>query len=337
MALNQDRLAALYNTKEPTPNAAPGMSKEPVQTPSQAGADEPEQVKSIPIGNLMDFPKGRYNRYRIHQGEKMEELVNSIRLNGILQPIVARPLGDGQYQVVDGRNRREAAKLAGYEEVPCIIRDLDDKEALRQLNYLNEQYRELLPSEKAFAYQLEFEQASGQGFRADLTSYHAVTKLNEESRMTKWRYRQLTRLCIDGYLDAVDDNLINLNAGVSVASLNEGNQLAVYQFFFEELPHGQDGMKVAYRDAARQITPAIAGKLKQMEEESKPITEDTIQALFTEVEPEKHSFPSVKIRMRPLRKKYPALMDLGQKEVEHIINDALEAYFSRLGSGADTS
>lgn len=303
-----------------------------------------EQIVELPIDQLHDFPKSRYNRYAIHTGERMQELVDSIRCNGILEPVVVRPMGEG-YEVVSGKNRREAARALGYKAIPCIIRGLDDTEALCQLNFLNGQYRELRPSEKAFSYQLEHEQESNFGFRPDanLTLFHSETRLNlnpdtestlyhsdtksksdNASRTTKYRYRQLCRFTLDGYLDAVDSNLIKLGCAIELASLSEKQQAVVWEVFFEE-----SADPVAYRDPARTLKADIVEKLLHLAERLPSFSSPDVDLLFTETE-DKPSKMVTKLDLQPLRKKYPQLADLPAKEIERVVDRALEIYLSQL-------
>lgn len=330
MSIDTAYLAQLYQTAGTAVPAPPAQAVAPPRMPDTLQLSQ-ERVLQLPVSKLVDFPRSRSNRYEIHKGEKMEELVENIRHNGILQPLVVRPWEGGTYQIVSGRNRREAARILGYETVPCLVRDLSDQEALRQLNYINSRTREgLRPSEKAYAYALEYDQSNSQGFRSDLTLFQSETKLEEEQdgRTTKWRYRRLTNLVADGYLDAVDDGLIGMGAAVLLADLSPNDQETVYHFFFEEWPE-EDGLCVSYREEGVTITPTLAERMKELTEGGTPIRPESIEQLLLGPEQQaEENYPSLKLSMRPLRKRYPQLKGLGTKAVEQIIDQALELYFS---------
>lgn len=300
--------------------------------PASASVATVEQVVELPIEQLQDFPVSRYNRYRVHTGERMEELVENIRCNGILEPLVVRPLGEG-YQVISGKNRREAAGKLGYETVPCLIRDLNDQEALYQLNYLNAQYRELRPSEKAFAYQLEHQQASNPGFRSDLacsnlTLFHAETRLNPEDtdgRATKWRYRQLCRFTQDGYLDAVDDGLIKLGVAVNLATLSDAQQKVVWEVFFEE-----EGDKLAYRDTSRTLNQPTVEKLTALAERNPSFTVSEVEELLEQMGQLEKPEEKQQVNLRPVTQKYSQLHGLSTSQVMTVLDKALDLYFKTL-------
>ncbi len=151
MEMRLDTLAALMK-EEPSQQDAEDLNvKQDENT-----ADDSEQVVWLPIDQLTPFPRSRYNRYQEYSGEKMSELVDSIQTQGILQPLIVRRY-DGAYQIVSGHNRKKAAERLGWKEIPCLVRSMSDDEALCQLNEINVQQRELLPSQKAFAYKIKIE------------------------------------------------------------------------------------------------------------------------------------------------------------------------------------
>ena len=151
MEMRLDTLSALMK-EEPSQQDAEDLNvKQDENT-----ADDSEQVVWLPIDQLTPFPRSRYNRYQEYSGEKMSELVDSIQAQGILQPLIVRRY-DGAYQIVSGHNRKKAAERLGWKEIPCLVRSMSDDEALCQLNEINVQQRELLPSQKAFAYKIKIE------------------------------------------------------------------------------------------------------------------------------------------------------------------------------------
>lgn len=167
----------------------------------------------------------------------MDALVESIRMNGILTPLIVRPLDNGEYEVISGHRRLYAAQKAGLETVPAIIMPMSRDEAAVAVVDSNLHREHLLPSEKAFAYKLKMEALSHQGRRTDLTSSQSETKLRTdellgkdtgESRATIQRYIRLTYL-IPEFLDKMDEGTIALSVGVELSFLCEEAQFGVLE------------------------------------------------------------------------------------------------------------
>lgn len=285
-----------------------------------------EQVVMLPIKDLLNFPKSRYNRYQEYTGSKMEELIESIRTQGILQPLIVRPKENG-YQIISGHNRRTAALAAGWDKVPCLIRNLTDDESICQLNEINMQQRDLLPSQKAFAYKIKLDGLKQQGLRRDLTSCQVGTKLRSDELIAQFtedsarqiqRYIKLTRL-IDDLLDAVDAGLIGLTTGGSLSDLRPESQEAFYTTCFTQTQNGicknknicfnqKNIDKLLEKDAAHVLS---------MEEVESIVSSANHMA--------KPSSP--KLNLKSVYMKYPQLSQKSKKEVEEIISTALSLYF----------
>lgn len=105
-------------------------------------------------------------------------MVQSVRENGVLVPALVRPKEGGGYEMVSGHRRKRAAELAGLREIPCIVRNLTDDQAIVIMVDSNLQREQILPSEKAFAYKMKLDAMKRQGFRSDLTSSPLDKKLN---------------------------------------------------------------------------------------------------------------------------------------------------------------
>ena len=174
----------------------------------------------------------------------MTELVESIKLSGILSPIIARPHPEGGYEILSGHRRVRACEIAGIKEVPVVVKDLDDDTAIILLVDSNLQREHILPSEKAKAYQMKLEAMKRQGERTDLTSDQFGRKSGIESREILAeqvgeskdqirRYIRLTNL-IDPILQMVDDNQIAMNAAVELSYLGSKEQAAVLQSIEKE-------------------------------------------------------------------------------------------------------
>ena len=111
-----------------------------------------KNIVQVPIEQLHSF---KNHPFHVNDDEAMEELVESVKQEGILTALLVRPLGDGEYEIIAGHRRRHAAQLAGLKEVPVIIRNMDQDTAVRAMVDSNLQRPNILPSEKAFAYRMK--------------------------------------------------------------------------------------------------------------------------------------------------------------------------------------
>ena len=196
-----------------------------------------EEIKPVPISELKPFTE---QPFKVKLDEDMDALVESIKQCGVLTPVIARPHKDGGYEILSGHRRVKACELAGITDIPVVIKNLDDDTATILLVDSNLQREHILPSEKAFAYQMKLEAMKRQGARTDLTSSQFATKLDKgrsdvelgeqvgESKDQIRRYIRLTNL-IDPILDMVDNNQIAMNAAVEISYLGSKEQAAVMQ------------------------------------------------------------------------------------------------------------
>ena len=198
-----------------------------------------EEIKPVPISELKPFTE---QPFKVKLDEDMDALVESIKQCGVLTPVIARPHKDGGYEILSGHRRVKACELAGITDIPVVVKNLDDDTATILLVDSNLQREHILPSEKAFAYQMKLEAMKRQGARTDLTSSQIGTKLRSdielaeqvgESRNQIQRYIRLTNL-IDPILDMVDNNQIAMNAAVEISYLGSKEQAAVMQSIEKE-------------------------------------------------------------------------------------------------------
>ena len=198
-----------------------------------------EEIKPVPISELKPFTE---QPFKVKLDEDMDALVDSIKQCGVLTPVIARPHKDGGYEILSGHRRVKACELAGITDIPVVVKNLDDDTATIMLVDSNLQREHILPSEKAFAYQMKLEAMKRQGARTDLTSSQIGTKLRSdielaeqvgESRNQIQRYIRLTNL-IDPILDMVDNNQIAMNAAVEISYLGSKEQAAVMQSIEKE-------------------------------------------------------------------------------------------------------
>ena len=187
------------------------------------------RAEYLPIQKLRPFEG---HPFKVTDNEEMDQLVWSVLSQGLLTPLVVRPLPNGEYEVVSGHRRLHACKKAGIDTVPALITDMDRDAAAIALVDSNLHREKILPSEKAFAYKMKMEALSRQGQRTDLTSTQVVSKLrtNEivgeaagDSREKVRRYIRLTNLT-PGILDMVDEGRIALTPAVELSYLTEWEQ-----------------------------------------------------------------------------------------------------------------
>ena len=184
-------------------------------------------ITNLKIENLKEFVG---HPYKVTDNEEMEALTSSIKGNGILSPVVVRPIEDtGDYEIISGHRRIFAAKKAGLLEVPALIYAISHEEAIIALVDSNLHREHILPSEKAFAYKMKMDALFHQGKRTDLTSDQVGLKLsaeqvsNDDSATQVKRYIRLTNL-IKPLLDMVDEGKIAFTPAVELSFLNDTEQ-----------------------------------------------------------------------------------------------------------------
>ena len=187
------------------------------------------RAEYLPIQKLRPFEG---HPFKVTDNEEMDQLVWSVLTQGLLTPLVVRPLPNGEYEVISGHRRLHACKKAGIETVPALITDMDRDAAAIALVDSNLHREKILPSEKAFAYKMKMDAMKRQGQRTDLTSGQVGPKLrtdeivaeeaNDSARQIK-RYIRLTNL-IPGILDMVDEGRIALTPAVELSYLTEWEQ-----------------------------------------------------------------------------------------------------------------
>ena len=190
---------------------------------------------NIPVSKLRPFEE---HPFKVKDDEEMNTLIESLQTQGILSPLIVRPIENtDEYEVISGHRRLHAAVKAGITEVPALIYALDRDSAAIVVVDSNLHREHILPSEKAFAYKLKMEALSHQGKRTDLTSPQVVSKLRtgdvvgealNESRETVRRYIRLTHL-IPELLTLMDENKMALSVGVELSFLDEQSQYDVLE------------------------------------------------------------------------------------------------------------
>ena len=155
-------------------------------TEEERSKDVVGSIVNIPLSQLHDFPN---HPFKVRDDEKMQETVESVKAYGVLVPAIVRQRPDGEYEIVAGHRRKRASELAGLNELPAIVRDLDDDAATIIMVDSNLQRENILPSERAQAYKMKLEAIKRQGERTDLTS----RQLGEKSEKPNWSVSQVAK------------------------------------------------------------------------------------------------------------------------------------------------
>ena len=199
------------------------------------GVVNEESAMEIEIRKIHSFAD---HPFKVMDDEKMDELVASIRENGVLVPVLLRPDEHGGYEMVSGHRRMHASILAGFDTIPAIVREMTNDEAVIAMVDANIQREELLPSEKAFAYKMKLGAMKRQGTRSDLTLSQNETKLRSDSELSKQvgesraqiqRYIRLTELIPD-LLEMVDSKKLNFTTAVDISYIDKQVQGWLYEY-----------------------------------------------------------------------------------------------------------
>ena len=260
-----------------------------------------EQITSVPLALLRPF---KDHTFRVINDEKMQEMVKSIRERGVQVPGIVRPCPDGGYEIVAGHRRWMASRLAGCEEMPVIIRNLNDDEATIAMVDTNIQREDILPSEKAKAYKMKYEALKHQGSKGDRHTADEVGENAGDSARTVQRYIRPTEL-IPELLEWVDIGKIPMIVGERISFLPENEQKWIMQ---------------AARDNRIIPSKRQAERIKE-ESEKGELTEAGIYTLLAD-KPE--SGIKVTIPFKQLRKYFPE--EYTKAEIEEVIYSLLEEW-----------
>lgn len=209
-------------------------SYEDIFTTEEKRQETGEQVVMIPVNQIHEF---KNHPFKVLDDEDMRKTVDSIREYRVLVPVIIRPDGNGEYEMISGHRRRYASIMAGKKEVPAIIREMDDDTATILMVDSNLQREHILPSERAKAYKMKMEALKHQGKRTDLTSCQVGTRLRAdeelakqtgESARTVQRFVRLNNL-IPELLDLVDEKKIAFNPAVEISYMKPEEQKEFYE------------------------------------------------------------------------------------------------------------
>ena len=274
--------------------------------------EQREQVQQIPIDALHPFTN---HPFKVLDDEAMTRTVESIAQYGVLAPLIARPRPDGDgYEIISGHRRQYAAKLAGLDTLPVIVRQMSDDAAVILMVDSNLQREHILPSERALAYKMKLEAIKNQGARSDLTSGQIGPKLRSdeqvaldagESRKQVQRFVRLTNL-IPELLDMVDEKKISFNPAVELSYLDESQQ----RDFLEAMQDTQNAPSLSQ-----------AQQLKKMAQQGEFSYEKAFDVMGQEKRSEKDT---VTIKNETLRKYFPR--SYTPKQMEEKIIQLLDAW-----------
>ena len=281
------------------------------QTDESRAEAKLSKIRDIPISQIDEFPD---HPFKVLMDEDMQQLVESIKRNGIMTPATVRLKEDGRYELVSGHRRKKACELAGLETLKCEVKELTRDEAIIVMVESNLQRSTILPSEKAFAYKMRLEAMKRQGERTDLTSAPMVQKLTSREKIAEKsgdsheqvrRFIRLTEL-VPEILQMVDERQIAFRPAVEISYLNEEQQYTLLE-------------AMSYNDATPSLAQAI--KMKKFMQDGK-LTDEVIQSIMEEEKPNQREKPV--FRDERITKLIPKSVPKGQ-EADFVVK-ALEFY-----------
>ena len=278
------------------------------------GVVNEESAMEIEISKIHPF---KNHPFKVLDDEKMQDLVESVKINGVLTPVLLRMDENEEYEMVSGHRRMHAAQLAGLTTIPAIVRELSDDDAIVAMVDANIQREELLPSEKAFAYKMKLEAMKRQGVRTDLTCVQNEHKSGKKSRellgeqvgissVQVTRYIRLTEL-IPELLDLVDNKKLQFTVAVDISYIDKEVQEWIYEYI---------------SDAGFIKPKQIAALRNQLN--NGPINQIQMLSIFNNCVMAKKVSRSLTFSEKKLTKYFPD--DYTAKDMEQVIESLLEKW-----------
>ena len=276
-----------------------------------------KNIEMIQLDRLKPFEN---HPYKVVENEEMNNLTQSINENGILSPIIVRPIENGEYEIISGHRRLFAGKQAGLTKIPAMVCEMDRDTAAVTLVDSNLHRENILPSEKAFAYKLKAEALSHQGKRTDLTSGQFVPKSDDnrtsaeigepygESYKTVQRYIRLTNLH-PKLLDYVDEGRIAFTPAVELSYLNDIEQQDLIEIIESE-------------DCTPSLSQAV--RMKKLSQQGL-LADDKILEIMSEEKANQKE--RIKIPTERVRKFFPK--SYSNTQIEEVIIKLCEAHYKR--------
>ena len=273
------------------------------------------KIRDIPLSEIDEFPD---HPFKVLMDEDMEQLVESIKRNGVMTPATVRLKEDGRYELISGHRRKKACELAGLETLKCEVKDLTRDEAIIIMVESNLQRSVILPSEKAFAYKMRLEAMNRQAGRpskdnltpmvSDFEKVRTNEKLGNEVGESREQIRRFIRLTelVPEVLQMVDEKQIAFRPAVEISYLSEEQQYTLLE-------------AMSYNDATPSLAQAI--KMKKFNQDGK-LTVEVIQSIMEEEKPNQKEKPA--FRDERITKLIPKTVPKGQ-EADFVVK-ALEFY-----------
>ena len=279
-----------------------------------------EKVQLVPLDQIDDFPD---HPFLVKDDDSMEQLIHSIEMNGVLNPVIVRQKEDGRYELISGHRRKHACEKLGVEQIPVIVHDLSRDEAVIEMVDSNLQREHILPSEKARAFKMKMDAMKRQGKRTDLTSSPVGTKLRTdelvaqeagESRNQVQRYVRLNELTPE-LLEFVDEGKIGMRPAVELSYLQEEEMRDLVDYIDTEGTFPSHAQTIRMRELSRE------GRLDT----------DTINEIMGEAKGNQKI--RIKIPLERIQRYFPD--GTTEKQMEDMIVKALAMYRQRQKENRD--
>lgn len=249
---------------------------------------ENEMLTDVPLTQIRDF---LHHPYLVKDDESMDELVESIKERGLIQPVIIRPVEDGMYEMVSGHRRKRAFEIAGYEKIPARVKEMSRDEAILSMVDSNLQRETVLPSEKARAYKMRLDAMKRQGKRTDLTLSPTGTKLRSDQQLadevgeSRNQIQRLIRLnyLVPEMLDLVDEGKVAMRPAVEISYLPEEIQYDLLETMeYNEATPSHDQtirMRKAYQEGklTTEVVENIMEEPKPNQKEKSPFRDKRIE------------------------------------------------------------
>lgn len=283
-----------------------------------------EKVRIVPISNIEDFPD---HPFQVKDDESMDQLVESIRMNGVLNPVIALKIDENHYQLISGHRRKRACMILGIDRIPLIGREMTKEEAVIEMVDSNLQREHILPSEKAKAYKMKYEalkRKAGRPSKDNCTpSEHnfegkrTVEIIGDENGESKEQIRRFIRLneLTPELLEFVDEGKIGMRPAVELSYLQEDEMRDLVDFIDDEEVFPSHAQTIRMRALSKD------GKLDR----------EAIDTIMNEEKPNQKA--RIKIPMEKIEKYFPA--GTSEKKIEETILKALAMYRQRQKENRD--
>ncbi len=255
-----------------------------------------EQIVRIPLAELHPFPN---HPYGIREDQAMQDTVDSVKQNGVVVPAIVRPRAEGGYEIIAGHRRKLASEQAGFRDMPCIVRNLTDDEAIIQLVDSNAQREDVLPSERAKAYKMRLEALKRRAGRPrkDLSenapnvsaNYRSDDEVGNTDGISGDTVRNIISLnnLVPELMQMVDDKKISLTPAYQIAALTEPEQRLLIETMDSE-----------------QATPSVsqAQRMRRLSQTGELNEDNMLQIMMEQKKPQA---ASINIPLDKLRKYFP--------------------------------